>query len=70
MVILPAVALVIHTHHNHNVGIFRRRRNQHLPCAGVEMFGRVRAGGEAPGGFYNDVRAQFLPGKPRRVGLG
>jgi hypothetical protein len=52
------------------VGVVGGRRDEHALGAGVEMGGRFLLRGEDAGAFENDIDAEILPGKLRRIALG
>jgi hypothetical protein len=62
--------VVVHTHTNRHVGIFRRRADQHSfgACLTQMQVGLVTAG-EQPSRFEHDINVEFFPREVGRIAL-
>ena len=63
------VLVVVHAEHERDVGIGRRRRDDDLLRAGVEMLLCSLALGEEPGRLDHDVDAEVAPWHAGRIAL-
>ena len=69
-VLRGVVARVVDAHHDRDVLVAGRRRDDDLLRAGVDVLVRVGGLGEEPGRFDDDVDAEVAPRQVRRVALG
>ena len=67
---LRVVGVVVHAEHDRDVRIGRRRRDDDLLRARVEVLLRARAVGEEARRLEHDVDAEVAPRKRRRIALG